>query len=88
MFGKNNVMFFVAILYAKLYIVVQKILGLQIPGLGYLLRLIKTPTEFNFLGRKMYFEPTVASCYGLHIVGQVHEPESHAILNLIFNENT
>ena len=31
----------------------------------------------------MCFEPTVASCYGLHIVGQVHEPESHVILNLI-----
>ena len=36
----------------------------------------------------MCFEPTVASCYGLHIVGQVHEPESHLIINLIFNENT
>lgn len=72
--------------YAGLYVLVFSILSLQIPGLGFLLRRCKRPTFLPFRGEKLYFEPSVASSYGLHIINLTHEPESHAFLSLIFDQ--
>ena len=46
---------------------------IQIPGLGLLLRNVKTPRTIKFLDQRLYFEPSVAESYGLHIINLKHE---------------
>lgn len=72
-------------LYAVLYIAIKKYFGTNIPGLGLLLRRVKRPCFIQFLGHEMYFEPYVASSYGLHVVGAMQEPETHQFLNQAFD---
>jgi len=67
-----------------LYIVLRKLAGIQVPGLGYLLRRCKSSFLFDFRGQNLYFEPTVASSYWLHIVNTYHEPETHAFLDQLY----
>lgn len=71
--------------YAWCYVAVQSVTGYGIPGLGFLLRRCRRAKYIRFLDQWMYFEPTVASSYGLHIIGRVHEPETHAFLNAVFD---
>jgi FkbM family methyltransferase len=71
--------------YARCYITIQSLTGRAIPGLGFLLRRCKRPKYIRFLDQWLYFEPTVASSYGLHIVGRAQEPETHAFLNAVFD---
>jgi FkbM family methyltransferase len=77
--------FQIAKIYAHLYIVVEDLLGIKIPGLGFILRRCKTGRSINFHNYKLYFEPTVASSYGLHIINRYHEPETHGFLNYLFD---
>ena len=72
-------------LYAVIYIAIKKYLGINIPGLGILLRRVKQPCFIQFLGQDMYFEPRAASSYGLHVVGAMQEPETHQFLNQAFD---
>ncbi len=79
-------MFSIAKAYAYLYVFASKVLGYQIPGLGFMLRQCKNPRFINFHDEQLYFEPAVASSYGLHIINRPHEPESHAFLNFVFDQ--
>lgn len=79
-------MFSIARAYAYLYVFFSSVFGLQIRGLGFLLRRCKKPRLINFHDEKLYFEPTVASSYGLHIINRLHEPESHVFLNFLFDQ--
>jgi FkbM family methyltransferase len=81
-------MFKIAQLYAHIYVIIKSLTGLNIPGLGFLLRLCKRPRYINFLKQKLYFEPAVASSYGLFIINRVQEPETHSILNHIYQSFT
>jgi FkbM family methyltransferase len=72
-------------IYAQCYVAVAALTGYQIPGLGLLLRQCRRPKYIRFLHQWLYFEPSVASSYGLHIIGRVHEPETHAFLNAVFD---
>jgi FkbM family methyltransferase len=72
-------------IYAHLYVIIQSSIGVNIPGLGFLLRRCKEPRNLNFFGEKLYFEPRVASSYGLHIINKPQEPESHEFLNKLFD---
>ena len=72
--------------YAYIYVWTRAITGHNIPGLGFLLRRCKKPRYINFLDQKLYFEPAIASNYGLHIINQEQEPETHNFLNELFEE--
>jgi FkbM family methyltransferase len=78
-------MMWIAKIYAYLYIAIKKLFGINIPGLGFLLRRCKSPGFIPFLGQGMYFEPGAASSYGLHVIGSLHEPETHQFLNRVFD---
>jgi len=81
----NLLCFTAARVYARLYILIRSLTGYRIPGLGFLLRRCKHPRFIPFLDQQLFFEPHVASCYGLHIVNRVHEPETHRFLNEVFD---
>lgn len=72
-------------LYAYMYIAIQRYFGVNIPGLGFLLRQVKQPFYIRLLGQDMYFDPGAASSYGLHVVGVMQEPETHRFLNKAFD---
>jgi hypothetical protein len=67
----------VAKLYAYIYLFIKKILSINLPGLGFLLRRVKKSTYVKILGLELYFNPGAASSYGLNIIGKLHEPETH-----------
>ena len=79
-------MFIIAKAYAYLYLFFSSVTGLHIPGLGFLLRLCKKPRLIKFSNEKLYFEPTVAASYGIHIINRPHEPETHIFLNFLFDQ--
>ena len=82
----NSIFYEIAKLYAYLYVWIRAITGRNIPGLGFLLRRCKSPRYIDFLDQKLYFEPTISSNYGLHIINMEQEPESHNLLNEIFDK--
>ena len=82
----NSIFYAVAKLYAHIYVVIKSITGYNIPGLGFLLRQCKSSRYIDFLDQKIYFEPSIASNYGLHIINLEHEPESHKFLNGVFDK--
>lgn len=77
--------FEIAKIYAHLYVTTQGLLNVNIPGLGFILRRCKTGRSIKFHTYRLYFEPTVASSYGLHIINKYHEPETHEFLNYLFD---
>jgi FkbM family methyltransferase len=77
-------MFRIAQFYAQIYIIIKNYFGRNIFGLGFLLRRCTTPRYIKFLDQLLYFEPAVASAYGLYIINRVQEPETHSLLNHIF----
>ena len=81
----NDIFYALAKLYAHLYVAIKKITGLNIPGLGFLLRRSKRAHFIDFLDQKLFFNPVIASNYGLHIINLEQEPESHSFLNELFN---
>lgn len=82
----NSIFYAVAKLYAHIYVWAKAITGHNIPGLGFLLRRCKRPRYINFLDQKFYFEPAIASNYGLHFIDLKQEPESHNFLNELFDK--
>lgn len=82
----NSIFYAVAKLYAYIYVWMKAITGQNIPGLGFFLRRCKRPRYINFLDQKLYFEPAIASNYGLHIINLEQEPESHNFLNGLFDK--
>jgi FkbM family methyltransferase len=81
----DSLFFTAARAYAWCYVGVRALTGRNIPGLGVLLRRCRRPRYIRFLRQWLYFEPAVASSYGLHIIDRVHEPEAHKLLNLVFD---
>jgi FkbM family methyltransferase len=78
-------LFLVAKIYAYIYVWSRQLTGYNIPGLGFLLRLSSNPRYINFVDQKFYFNPNVASEYGIHIIGLPIEPETHLFLNTVFD---
>lgn len=72
-------------LYAHIYILFKNLFGVKLSGLGFILRLVKKPQYIGFLQQEMYFNPSAASSYGLHIIGSMQEPETHKFLNMAFD---
>jgi FkbM family methyltransferase len=72
-------------LYSKIYGFAKDQFNINLPGLGFALRLIKNDYVINVMGRKMFFNHKVAPCYGRHISGLWNEPETHIFLNALIS---
>lgn len=68
-------------LYSKIYGFFKDQFNINLPGLGFALRLIKQDRIISVMGRKIFFNHKVAPCYGRHISGRWNEPETHLFLN-------
>jgi len=73
-------------LYSKVYGFFKDQLNINLPGLGFALRLIQHDRVINVMGRKMFFNHKVAPCYGRHISGLWNEPETHLFLNTLISK--
>jgi len=51
-----------------------------LPGLGRALDLIKSDYVLEVQGKKFFFDPRVGRAYGLMVIGQWNEPETHTFL--------
>ena len=73
-------------MYSILYGFVKDHFKLNLPGLGYALRKIKSDHILDIHGRKMFLGHKVAVCYGRHISGAWNEPETHIFLNSLIQQ--
>ena len=64
-------------LYARLIMIVNKLFGVGMPGLGFLCRRIKLEHTINVKDRKYYFYRGAASMYSTLIAGKFPEPQTH-----------
>lgn len=70
-------------IYAAVYGVFKDAFNINIPGLGFMIRRIKTDCILEVYGRKIYFNRLVSGAYGRHFSGNWNEPETHIFLNSI-----
>ncbi len=73
--------FVIAKLYSLLYGFCHDHLGVNLRGIGFFMRRIKTAHVLTVEGVKMYLNPAVSSCYIRNINGKFNEPETHVFLN-------
>jgi FkbM family methyltransferase len=77
-------MWYIAKIYALIYVIIKKIFNINIPGLGFILRRCKKERVFKYKNIKILFYPKAASNYGLHIINKPQEYETENILDFIF----
>lgn len=75
--------FYLTKIYAYIYFTVQKLLGVNIRGLGFALRLVRSDRVIMVNGLKMYFNHKVAASYARPVIGDWNEPETHILLNYV-----
>lgn len=75
--------YYLAKVYAYIYELVQKWFGINIRGLGFALRLVRSDRIISVMGIKMYFNHKVAASYARPIIGGWNEPETHLLLNYV-----
>lgn len=75
--------FYLAKAYAYVYVFVQKWFGINIRGLGFALRLVRSDRIISVMGLKMYFNHKVAASYARPVTGNWNEPETHELLNYV-----
>ena len=76
--------FLLSKIYARLYGWLQDRFGVQLRGLGYVLRLNRRDCVFSIRGQAMYFDHRVAAAYGRLVAGSWNEPETHVFLETVF----
>ncbi|OGV72980.1 MAG: hypothetical protein A3K19_32490 [Lentisphaerae bacterium RIFOXYB12_FULL_65_16] len=64
---------------------VKALTGVNLSGLGFALRRIRSDFEFIVGGRRFWFDHRIAAAYGLLPAGQWNEPETHVFLNRLFS---
>jgi FkbM family methyltransferase len=79
----HRIVFQITELYARLYGIVKDNFGVNLRGLGFALRLIKTDRVIHIDGRKMLFHHKVAASYARLVAGCWNEPETHVFLSKI-----
>ena len=75
-------------LYARLIMIVNKLFGVGVPGLGFLCRRIKLEHTINVKGRKYYFYRGAASMYSTLIAGKFPEPQTHRFFKKVIPKIT
>lgn len=77
-------MFHIAKVYAFFYFVIKEFVGLRLPGLGKMLRMVNSTRIVDVKGLRLFFTPEVSSEFGTHVIGKWQEPETHAFFRKIF----
>jgi len=80
-------LFHIAKLYARFVKFSIRYLNYSPPGLGYLLRKVKSTHIININGRKFLFSRWGASMYGLMILNEYRETETHIFLNEVIKRS-
>lgn len=70
----------VARIFARGYLIFKRLTHRNLPGLGRALDLIKTEKVLGVKGLKFHFNPQVGRAYGLMVIGEWNEPETHLFL--------
>jgi FkbM family methyltransferase len=70
-------------IFAQCYWVYRGLTHKNLPGLGRALDLIKSEYILGVRGEKFIFDPRVGRAYGLMIIGQWNEPETHTFLKYV-----
>lgn len=73
--------------YSYIHEYTHDLLNINLPGLGFLLRQIKSDYTINFRGKKFYFNHQIADNYARVINGRFNEPETHVFIQKILNKN-
>jgi FkbM family methyltransferase len=72
--------------FARIYLIFKRLTHRDLPGLGKALDLIKTEGTLTVNRLQFHFEPRVARAYGLMIIGEWNEPETHSFLRNVIAE--
>ncbi len=79
-------MFFLARLYSFVYVFFVQYFRINIRGLGFLLRRVRTNREVVVCGHRIWFDHRQAEAYSRLISGYWNEPETHAFLSYLFSK--
>ena len=74
-------------IYAKIYEIIHDTFSINIPGLGFLYRRIKSNTFLNVKNKKLFFNSRIADNYGMLINNTFNEKETHLFLDYVFNNS-
>jgi FkbM family methyltransferase len=80
---RDRVWLSIASYYSRLYVVCHRRLGINLRGLGWILRHLQSGQAIHVAGMVLYLEPAVASSYGVLVGGKWNEPETHKFLRLV-----
>lgn len=69
--------------FAQSYWTCKRLTHKNLPGLGKALDLIKNDYVLEVHGKKIFFDRRVGRAYGLMIIGQWNEPETHTFLKYV-----
>lgn len=71
----------VAFVFAHVYWVLHRFVGINLPGLGWLMRRIGKDLVLDVHGIKTFMYHPIAGSNAMHIIGKWNEPETHWFLN-------
>ena len=77
---KNDIWFFIAVLYSQLYGFIKDNFSIHIRGLGYILRKVKRDHQLLVNGRHLYFAKELSEAYARPLHGKWNEPETHELI--------
>lgn len=75
--------FVAAFVYAHLYRLLHRYAGLNLRGLGWLMRRIGKDLVLNVGGVKTFMYSPIAGSNAMHLIGRWNEPETHLFLNAV-----
>lgn len=77
----NDIWFFIAVLYSRLYGFIKDNFNIHIRGLGYILRKVKRDHQLLVNGRHLYFAQGLSEAYARPLHGKWNEPETHKLIS-------
>lgn len=72
--------------YSYIHEFFHEVLSINLPGLGYLYRKIKSDNVFFVKGKKLFFNYKISDNYGRLINGRFNEKETHFFLDFVFSK--
>jgi FkbM family methyltransferase len=77
----NDIWFFIAVVYSRLYGFIKDNFNIHIRGLGYILRKVKRDHQLLVNGRHLYFARELSEAYARPLHGKWNEPETHKLIS-------
>jgi hypothetical protein len=73
----------IAKFYSKVYGWVKDTFGINIRGLGFVLRQVAEDCELSVMGKRLYFAHELSEAYARPLHGKWNEPETHQFLSYV-----